>query len=587
MADLIAQGPERRERWRRHLAPNTTIRLGRAADTWAVPWDNRISRYHARLTWADGLLQVEAEPGSTNPLFFGGEPTRQFTLRPSEHFVIGSTSFSLVDEAARVTIDAPLPISQQTFSPEYLRQVAFRHARKQIEALTQLPEVVSGATTDQELYVRLVNLLLTGTSMAKAVAVVRVAPEELDAGEIEVLHWDQSEESSAEFQPSAQLIRDAFLQRQSVLHTWHRTAPSESFGEEFDWACCTPVPGVSCEGWAIYLAGYAEDDDKRPYQPEDFEDALKIVELVATTVGSVCDVRLLQRRSTSLAHFFSPPVRDALATSDPEVALSPREADVSVLFCDLRGFSRKSEQARDDLFGLLQRVSESLGIMTRQILDHGGVIGDFHGDSAMGFWGWPLPQSDSVLSACRAALEIRSAFQSASAGGHDALSGFRVGMGLATVRAVAGKIGTIDQVKVTVFGPVVNVASRLENLTRQVGTAILIDGATADVVRSHQYENGFQLRSLAQIRPYGMQSAVDVFQLIPFGNADLDTLRLNGKLHEHAVGEFRAGNWAEAKQLLENLPDNEAACGYFLRFMQQHGFQPPADWDGVIPASSK
>ncbi len=587
MADLIAQGPERRDRWRRRLAPDTTIRLGRALDTWAVPWDTRISRYHARLTWQDGVLQVEAEPDCTNPLFFGGQPSREFKLRPSEHFVIGSTSFSLVDEAARVTIDAPLPVSQQTFSPEYLRQVAFRHARQQIEALTQLPEVVSGATTDQELYVRLVSLLLTGTSMAKAVAVVRVDPDQLETDDIEVLHWDQSEESSAEFQPSAQLIRDAFLQRQSVLHTWHRTPQSESFGSQFDWACCTPVPGVSCEGWAIYLAGYAADDDKRPYQPEDFEDALKIVELVATTVGSVCDVRLLQRRSTSLSHFFSPPLRDALATSDPEVALAPREADVSVLFCDLRGFSRKSEQARDDLFGLLERVSESLGIMTRQILDHGGVIGDFHGDSAMGFWGWPLPQSDSVLSACRAALEIRSAFESAAAGGHDALSGFRVGMGLATGRAVAGKIGTIDQVKVTVFGPVVNVASRLENLTRQVGTAILMDGATAEVVRPHQYDHGFQLRSLAQIRPYGMQSTVEVFQLLSIGNADLDAVRLNGKLHEHAVTVFRAGDWAEAKQILERLPDNKAACAYLLRFMQQHGFQAPENWDGVIPLASK
>lgn len=587
MADLIAQGPQRRERWRRRLVPHTTVRLGRAVDTWAVPWDNRISRYHARLTWEDGQLRVEGEPDCTNPLYFGGEPTRQFTLRPSEHFVIGSTSFSLVDEAAKVTIDAPLPVSQQTFSPEYLRQVAFRHARQQIEALTQLPEVVSGAGTDQELYVRLVNLLLTGTSMAKAVAVVRIEPEELDAGEIEVLHWDRTEEPGAEFQPSGQLIRDAFRQRQSVLHTWHRPPHSESFGEEFDWACCTPVPGVSCEGWGIYLAGYAADDDNRPYQPEDFEDALKIVELVATTVGSVCDVRLLQRRSTSLSHFLSPPVRDALATSDPEVALAPREADVSVLFCDLRGFSRTSEQARGDLFGLLQRVSESLGIMTRQILDHGGVIGDFHGDSAMGFWGWPLPQEDSILSACRAALQIRSAFESAAAGGHDALSGFRVGMGLATGRAVAGKIGTIDQVKVTVFGPVVNVASRLESLTRQVGTAILIDGATAEVVRNHQYEHGFQLRSLAQIRPYGMQSTVDVFQLMPVGNSDLDLLRHNAQLHEHAVVEFRAGNWGQARQRFENLPDNKSVCHYFLRFMQQTGFQPPADWEGVIPLSSK
>ena len=110
MADLIAQGPQRRDRWRRRLGPDITVRLGRAHDTWAVPWDNRISRYHAQMTWAESSLRVEAEPGCTNPLFFGGAPTDHFTMRPGEHFVIGSTTFSLVDEAACVTSDAPQPL---------------------------------------------------------------------------------------------------------------------------------------------------------------------------------------------------------------------------------------------------------------------------------------------------------------------------------------------------------------------------------------------------------------------------------------------------------------------------------------------
>ncbi len=79
------------------------------------------------------------------------------------------------------------------------------------------------------------------------------------------------------------------------------------------------------------------------------------------------------------------------------------------------------------------------------------MVGDFHGDAAMGFWGWPLPQTDAVVRACRAALAIRSAFEAAEAG--SPLADFRIGIGIASGRAVAGKIGTIDQVKVTVFGP--------------------------------------------------------------------------------------------------------------------------------------
>src|SRR5207248_6514807 len=108
---------------------------------------------------------------------------------------------------------------------------------------------------------------------------------------------------------------------------------------------------------------------------------------------------------------FSPVVLEALGSQEADEALAPREADVTVLFCDLRGFTAKSEQAAGDLFGLLTRVSQALGVMTHHILDQGGVVGDFHGDAAMGFWGWPIAQPDAIERACRAALGIRAAFE--------------------------------------------------------------------------------------------------------------------------------------------------------------------------------
>ena len=84
-----------------------------------------------------------------------------------------------------------------------------------------------------------------------------------------------------------------------------------------------------------------------------------------------------------------------------------------MLFCDLRGFSRQSERHAGDLLGLLQRVSQALGVMTHHIREQGGVVGDFQGDAAMGFWGWPLAQHDAVLRTCRAALAIRAEFEAA------------------------------------------------------------------------------------------------------------------------------------------------------------------------------
>ena len=123
------------------------------------------------------------------------------------------------------------------------------------------------------------------------------------------------------------------------------------------------------------------------------------------------------------------------------------------MFCDLRGFSQRLENEAGDLIGLLERVSRALGVMTHHILENSGVTGDFQGDATLGFWGWPFPSPDAAVNACRAALGIRAAFAKAAATKNHPLADFEMGIGIAHGRAVAGKIGTAEQVKVTVFGP--------------------------------------------------------------------------------------------------------------------------------------
>ncbi|MBC8868555.1 MAG: adenylate/guanylate cyclase domain-containing protein [Planctomycetes bacterium] len=590
MPDLIAQGTAPEYRWRRTLPPAQTCILGRDAGFWSVPWDNRISRRHAELCWKDRCLEVRRIAGSRNPIFVRGREEDVFTALPGEHFVIGDTTFILTDERVTITLEAPRPVTERTFSAQYLKDLRFRDADERIEVLSRIPEIISSAASDEEMFVRLLSVLLSGIPHAVAAAVVAVDPQQSDSP-VTVLHWDRRTVTDRDFQPSDKLIRQAVSTGESVVHVWSGSSQQAvpSFNPDGDWAYCTPITGKACAGWAIYVAGGFSGDASSPdgASVRALRDDLKYTELVATTLGNLREVRLLERSQTGLRQFFSPVVSEALAGHEPDEVLAPRETEVSVLFCDLRGFARQSEQAADDLLGLLHRVSDALGVTTHHILDQGGVVGDFHGDAAMGFWGWPFAQEDAVARACRAALDIRAAFEAASGHQDLPLADFSIGIGIATGRAVAGKIGTVDQVKVTVFGPVVNLAARLEGMTKLLRAPILLDETTAAQVRALTSRNEARVRRVAVVKPYGFDAALEVSELLP-PQSEYPALSDDDiAAYEAALEALLARNWEEAFQLLHNVPPEDRVKDFLTVFIAQHNRTPPDDWDGVIPLASK
>ena len=621
MPDLIAQGPSPSDRWRRPLPkdPSThqPVVLGRTATGWAVPWDDRISRNHVRLFWNGSRLEVAKLIDARNPIFVKGLRQDEFDIGIGDHFVIGQTTFSLVDQRVRMLSQSDeLPaLTEHTYAPAQLRQARYRDADRRIEVLSRVPEIISSSSSDEEMCARVVNVLMQGIQQASFVAIVTDQPSgetdvsklkesvakgkstsEINEFGIRLLHWDSRNLLGHQFSPSAQLIHQAITSRQSVLHVWSRGIDSnQSYtqSENVDWAFCTPINSEACPGWAIYAAGDFANmlpqhaRDATAAIAMDLQDDLKFAELTATTLGSLRQTRLLQRRQDSLRPFFAPVVQKALATRDPDEVLAPREANVSVLFCDLRGFSRQSEESGDRLLELLRRVSDALGVMTHHILDRNGVVGDFHGDAAMGFWGWPLETQSSVLQAAQAALAIRAEFEAAAAIEKNALSGFRAGLGIATGRAVAGRIGTVDQVKVTVFGPVVNLASRLESMTKQLRAPILMDEATAIRVRKEVAPSIARTRRVARVLPVGMTTPLMVSELLPPEGPDVILTDAHITAYEKALDGLQDGNWGEAFRLLHQVPAEDRVKDFLTVFIAQHGRTAPPDWQGFIRLPEK
>ncbi len=593
MADLIAQGKNTQQRWRRSLPEGQTVVLGRTADTWAVPWDEQISRHHAELTCRKGRLHVRRLPTARNPIFVRGQPIDAFELRPGECFVTGATTFTLTDSQASIIVRAPAPVAEQAFRSQDLQQVKFRDADRRLDILSRLPEVISGATSDAELFIRLGNMLLAGILHADAVAIVAVDPAAQEGKAVAILYWDRRLALGGDFQPSERLILRAVSSQESVSHIWSDSMTSASavtLHEGCDWAFCTPVRGESCAGWGLYVAGrFHHDAAGTPGSgdPSDLRTDLKFTELVAAILSSLRQVRLLQRRHAVLSQFFSPSVLSTLGNADADHLLMPRETEVSVLFCDLRGFSRESDRAASDLLGLLERVSKALGVMTHHILDNGGVIADFQGDAALGFWGWPLAQRDQIARVCLAALGIRTQFEASARRVGHSLAGFQMGIGIATGRAVAGKIGTTDQAKVGVFGPVVNLGSRLEGMTKFLHAPILLDEMTAQLARQQVAPTVARFRRVAKVRPYGLDTALTVTELLPPLHEHPELGDEHIAYYESSLDALQAGRWSEAYELLHKIPPEDRVKDFLTVYIAQHNRVAPDGWDGVIPLARK
>jgi adenylate cyclase len=287
----------------------------------------------------------------------------------------------------------------------------------------------------------------------------------------------------------------------------------------------------------------------------------------------------------TFSQYLSPGVI-ALIEKDPQKYIRPggETKDLTVMFSDIRGFTTMSEGLTADELVLL--LNEYLGEMTDVIFQNLGTLDKYIGDAIMAFWGSPYPQDDHAYRACTCALQMIQALDKLNAKWRaEGRKQIAIGVGLNTGPVNVGNMGSAKRLAWTVMGDNVNLASRLEGITKEYRGRIVISEGTY-----REIADKFVCRDLDKIRVKGKNQPVTIYELLDVAENKQKYEPLLTR-YNHAMEAYRAQNWQEAAsrlgEMLTHFPDDGPTQIFMDRVLEFMQNAPEADWDGVYVMKTK
>ncbi|MCM0607077.1 MAG: adenylate/guanylate cyclase domain-containing protein [Xanthomonadaceae bacterium] len=292
---------------------------------------------------------------------------------------------------------------------------------------------------------------------------------------------------------------------------------------------------------------------------------------------------------SAFSKYVSPALVDEILKDPTKLSLGGEKKDITICFSDIRSFTTFSEKM--DAKDLARFLNDYLGLMTDIVFKHGGTLDKYIGDAIMAFWGAPLPQNDHAERACAAAAEMLQVLaQHRERYLKEYNVEVNVGIGINSGPVNVGNMGSTTNFSYTVIGDHVNLASRLEGLTKYYGAGIVTSRYTFDMITA----NAHQLpkhRTLDFVKVKGKKTAIELIQVL---ETDMSLEALDK--FENARKLYLSRKWDEAKVAFKVASDATTGkpdvldgpcekyierCDYFIQ-------NPPgSDWDSSWEMTSK
>ena len=302
------------------------------------------------------------------------------------------------------------------------------------------------------------------------------------------------------------------------------------------------------------------------------------------TYGFFVETRGKRRLAHLFGQYVPPELVNEMSMKMQEIKLDGEIREMSVLFADVRNFTTISEGM--DPKELTQLINGFLTPITEVIQQQRGTIDKYMGDAVMAFWGAPLADSQHALHTLTAAMDMIQRINQLKAqfeaqGWPEII----IGVGINTGEMNVGNKGSEFRVDYTVLGDAVNLASRLEALTRVYGVGIIVGENTRHAVAEFEY------RELDRVKVKGKDNPVTIYEPLGLRETIDDSVRVElGQFHL-GLKHYRARRWDDAEReilaLSQENPQKMIYQIYLERIVQFRQQPPPDDWDGSYIHTSK